>query len=259
MDEIESNDGIEFQSLPSLEPLPPLQPVKSSVESPLAIDQSSVDRPVEFSSLTLEEVERSQLRVAGVDEVGRGALFGPVVAAAVILPPAEISTLQQAGVTDSKQLTPMRRLQLAEQIRSVAVSCQIGMASVAEIDRFNILQASLLAMRRAILRLQPPPEFCLIDGNQPIRTLIIPQRTVVQGDRHSLVIAAASIVAKVWRDRLIIRLADRYPGYDLATNKGYGTAKHRLALQQLGITRQHRRSFSPCQIQLSLDDIANQK
>lgn len=186
--------------------------------------------------------------IAGVDEVGRGALLGPVVAAAVILPATALDPLQQAGVTDSKRLSPQQRQRLAAQIQTVALDCKIGVASVAEIDRLNILRASLLAMQRAILRLQPQPQFCLIDGNQRIPTLNIDQQTIVQGDSQSLVIAAASIVAKVWRDRLLVRLADRYPAYDLATNKGYGTAKHRQAIQTVGICRQHRRSFSPCQI-----------
>lgn len=187
--------------------------------------------------------------VAGVDEVGRGCLCGPVVAAAVILSPEAAESLQKAGVTDSKQLSPHQRQLLAQQIQALAIDCKIGIASVAEIDRLNILQASLLAMQRAILRLQPQPQLCLIDGNQRISTLAIPQKTIVQGDRQSLVIAAASIVAKVWRDRLMVRLAERYPGYDLATNKGYGTAKHRQAIRQLGICRQHRQSFSPCRLE----------
>ncbi|MBF2050333.1 MAG: ribonuclease HII [Leptolyngbya sp. IPPAS B-1204] len=184
--------------------------------------------------------------VAGVDEVGRGALFGPVVAAAVILPRTALAPLQQAGVTDSKQLSPLQRQTLAAQIQALALDCKIGLASVWEIDRINILQASLLAMRRAVRRLQPQPQFCLIDGNQRIPNLEMAQQTIVQGDRQSLVIASASIIAKVWRDQLVVRLAARYPGYDLATNKGYGTPKHRQALQQLGVSRQHRRSFSPC-------------
>lgn len=195
----------------------------------------------------LGEVEAGGL-IAGVDEVGRGALFGPVVAAAVILPASAISQLTQAGVTDSKQLAPNQRQILAQQIATSALTCKIGIASVREIDRLNILQASLLAMRRAIDRLQPQPHICLIDGNQRVPNLTIPQQTIVQGDCKSLCIAAASIVAKVWRDRLIVRLAARYPGYDLATNKGYGTPKHRQALQQFGASPQHRRSFSPCRL-----------
>jgi len=185
--------------------------------------------------------------VAGVDEVGRGALFGPVVAAAVILPEASLSVLAQAGVTDSKLLTPQARQALAQRIRVMAVACCIGVASVREIDRLNILQASLLAMRRAIARLQPQPKLCLIDGNQRVPGLQIPQQTIVQGDQRSLQIAAASIVAKVWRDQLITRLDQRYPHYDLANNKGYGTVAHRRGLEEFGPSLQHRRSFSPCQ------------
>ncbi|NEQ28256.1 MAG: ribonuclease HII, partial [Microcoleus sp. SIO2G3] len=150
--------------------------------------------------------------IAGVDEVGRGALFGPVVAAAVILPFAAIEPLTLAGVTDSKRLTPQRRMVLATQIQQIAV-CRIGFASVREIDRLNILQASLLAMRRAIDRLDPVPSLCLIDGNQRVPGLAMPQQTIVKGDQQSLVIAAASIVAKVWRDALIDRLAAKYPQY----------------------------------------------
>lgn len=196
---------------------------------------------------TFEMVSPS-CRLAGVDEVGRGALFGPVVAAAVILPQSVESDLAKVGVTDSKRLTAAERTVLANQIRAVAVDCQIGLASVREIDRLNILQATLLAMRRAIQRLTPSPDLCWIDGNQPVPNLLVPQQTVIKGDQKSIAIAAASIVAKVWRDQLIVRLATKYPGYDLATNKGYGTAKHRSALQELGISPQHRRSFSPCRI-----------
>lgn len=186
--------------------------------------------------------------IAGVDEVGRGALFGPVVAAAVILPEAATQNLIAAGVTDSKKLTATQRLVLANMIRAIAIDYQIGVASAQEIDQINILQASLLAMQRAILRLTPTPTLCLIDGNQKVPHLPMPQRTLIKGDQQSLAIAAASILAKVWRDELITRLDRRYPGYDLATNKGYGTPKHRQGLQTLGITRYHRRSFSPCQI-----------
>jgi ribonuclease HII len=210
-----------------------------------------LDLQLDLSGLNLSKIEMPQrspfAAIAGVDEVGRGALFGPVVAAAVILP-ADTADLAAAGVTDSKRLTPSQRVALAQLIRAIAIDCQIGVASVGEIDRLNILQASLLAMRRAILRLSPSPDLCLIDGNQKVPILLIPQQTWVKGDQHSLAIAAASIVAKVWRDALITRLDSRYPGYDLAHNKGYGTANHRQALETLGITRYHRRSFAPCQL-----------
>ncbi|MBW4519578.1 MAG: ribonuclease HII [Scytolyngbya sp. HA4215-MV1] len=185
--------------------------------------------------------------VAGVDEVGRGALFGPVVAAAVILPDSALPHLTTAGVTDSKQLTHPQRLQLADQIYRQAIDCQIGLASAQEIDRLNILQASLLAMKRAILKLRVLPELCLIDGNRQIPTLSITQETVIKGDQKVLAIAAASIIAKVWRDALITRLSPDYAIYDLAVNKGYGTVKHRQALQTYGPSVLHRLSFSPCQ------------
>ncbi len=186
--------------------------------------------------------------IAGVDEVGRGALFGPVVAAAVILPPSAWPELVASQVRDSKQLSSYRRLKLAEKICAVALDWKIGFASTAEIDRINILQASLLAMKRAVLKLKVQPGLCLVDGNQPLKNLPVPQQTLVRGDEQSLVIASASIVAKVWRDALIVRLASKYPAYDLVANKGYGTERHRQALQQYGPSPLHRLSFRPCQV-----------
>ena len=194
----------------------------------------------------LRSLEIKYHPVAGVDEVGRGSLFGEVVAAAVILPLASFSKLEQLGVTDSKKLSPKRREYLDLMIREVAIACQIGTATVAEIDETNILAASLLAMERAIALLQPQPNHCLIDGNQLLRfKLITPiaQTTVIKGDSLSLSIAAASIVAKVWRDRLMIELAETYTGYDIANNKGYGTIKHRTAIAKLGYTDLHRKTF----------------
>lgn len=191
--------------------------------------------------------------IAGVDEVGRGALFGPVVAAAVILSEEAIAQLTLAGVKDSKKLSPAARSRLAIQIKAIALDCKISWASVREIDRLNILQASLLAMKRSILKLQPTPDLCLIDGNQKVPQLLIPQQTIIKGDSSSIVIAAASIIAKVWRDELIVRLSQKYPQYDLVGNKGYGTAKHRQALQRFGPTSQHRQSFTPCQLSLPLE------
>jgi len=168
------------------------------------------------------------------------------VAAAAIVDRAGAIELARLGVTDSKALSASRRERLAREIEAIALSVGIGAASVAEIDRLNILQATFLAMRRAIATLAPPPDLCSVDGNRTIPALAIPQRTVVKGDRHDLAIGAASIVAKVWRDRQIVALADRYPGYDLATNKGYGTAKHTDGLARLGVTPEHRLSFAPC-------------
>lgn len=186
--------------------------------------------------------------IAGVDEVGRGALFGPVVAAAVILPPSVLPQLVAAQIRDSKKLSSARRLKLAAQICQLALDWRIGFASTAEIDQLNILQASLLAMKRAVLKLQVQPEVCLIDGNWLLKDLSIPQQALVKGDERSLAIASASIVAKVWRDALILRLAAKYPMYDLVANKGYGTERHLQALQQYGPSRLHRLSFRPCQV-----------
>ena len=191
--------------------------------------------------------------IAGVDEVGRGALFGPVVAAAVILNPEAELWLQEQGVADSKSLTSKQRNQLVSAIHSAALDAQIGWVSVRQIDQINILQASLQAMKRAIERLVPHPTQCLVDGNQMIPGLGCEQKTVVKGDQSVIAIAAASILAKVWRDNLIVRLARRYPGYDLASNKGYGSPKHLAGLRALGPTRYHRRSFKTCR-QLSLLD-----
>ncbi|MBD2424631.1 ribonuclease HII [Phormidium sp. FACHB-1136] len=193
-----------------------------------------------------------QTLIAGVDEVGRGALFGPVVAAAVILSESAVAELQALGVTDSKRLSHPRRLHLIEPIQTRSIACAIGYASVHEIDRINILQASLLAMHRAVGRLSPAPTLCRIDGNQAIPQLGIPQQTVIKGDQTDTAIAAASILAKVWRDQLMVRLDRRYPGYGLAKHKGYGSAEHRRAIQTLGPTRQHRQSFRGCQLSLDI-------
>ena len=187
--------------------------------------------------------------IAGVDEVGRGDLFGPVVAAAVVLPNSySLPQLLTSNIKDSKKLSASRRTQLAEQICDVAIDWKIGFATTAEIDSLNILQASLLAMKRAVLKLKVQPALCLIDGNQSIKDFVLPQQTIIKGDSLSLTIASASIVAKVWRDELVIRLANKYSVYDLERNKGYGSKKHLLAIQNHGVSRLHRKSFRPCQI-----------
>ncbi|MGF1566816.1 MAG: ribonuclease HII [Nodosilinea sp.] len=186
------------------------------------------------------------LQIAGVDEVGRGALFGPVVAAAVVLSGPAGDQLRALGVTDSKRLTSGQRQRLVEPIQTLASDYAIGLASVHEIGRINVLQATLLAMARAVRQLTPPPELCLIDGNQAVPNLGLPQQTVVQGDQKHIEIAAASILAKVWRDTLMIRLDHRYPGYGLAANKGYGSVFHRQAIQAQGASAYHRRSFKGC-------------
>ena len=185
----------------------------------------------------------SQILIAGVDEVGRGCLFGPVVAAAVVFEKAAISQLPEIGVKDSKQLSAKRREILATEIKNRAISYYISYASAREIDRLNILNASLLAMQRSVTKLSVTSELCLVDGNKKIPNITIPQETIIGGDRTSPIIAAASILAKVWRDKLIIRLATKYPHYDLENNKGYGTKKHRLALQEYAPCFHHRHSF----------------
>ncbi len=180
--------------------------------------------------------------VAGVDEVGRGALFGPVVAAAVLLPITAIGNLRTLGVKDSKQISQNQRESLAEHLATLT-AYHISFADVPTIDQRNIRQASLLAMGRSVAGLPTVPTHLLVDGRDQIPGLKIPQTSVIQGDTHSALIGAASILAKVWRDRLIIRLASRFPGYDLANNKGYGTAKHRQGLRELGKTPLHRTLF----------------
>jgi len=181
--------------------------------------------------------------VCGIDEVGRGPLAGPVVAAAVILDRATMPRSLRKEIDDSKKLTPEAREEYAVALRSCA-TIAIGAAAVAEIDRFNILRASLLAMRRAVAALPVMPTAALVDGNQA-PALPCAVHMVVGGDGLSLSIAAASIIAKVARDRLMQRLALRYEGYGWATNVGYATAEHRAAIVRLGLTPHHRLSFQP--------------
>lgn len=177
--------------------------------------------------------------LAGVDEAGRGCLAGPVVAAAVVLAP----DTQITGLDDSKKLTPAVRDDLFDAVTAEAVAVGVGQCSPEEIDELNILWASLEAMRRAVLSLALEPDLLLIDGNKPIPDAPWPQETVVKGDARSLSIAAASIVAKVTRDRLMTRLHDDFPVYGWAGHKGYPTASHYDALRTHGPSLHHRRSF----------------
>jgi ribonuclease HII len=178
--------------------------------------------------------------VAGVDEVGRGPLAGPVVAAAVVLNRASIPE----GLNDSKKLTAKRRDLLTPLLRQSA-QVGLGVASVEEIDALNILQASLLAMRRAVADLPVVPDHLLIDGNRLPVDLPCPATPVVGGDGCSSSIAAASIVAKTWRDNVMKEAATQFPGYGWETNAGYPTKCHKSALRDLGVTPYHRRSFAP--------------
>ena len=179
-------------------------------------------------------------RVCGVDEAGRGPLAGPVSAAAVVLDPGNLPS----GLNDSKVLSAARRERLFDEIHARA-EVSLAWASVEEIDRLNIRAASLLAMRRAVEGLRPCPEAALIDGNACPDGLPCRGVTLVRGDALSLSVAAASIIAKVARDRVMTALAAEFPGYGWEVNAGYPTASHRAALQDLGVTPHHRRSFRP--------------
>lgn len=178
--------------------------------------------------------------VCGVDEVGRGPLAGPVVAAAVILDQDRIPK----GLNDSKKLGEKQREALFPQILAMAVAVGIGEAGVEEIDLVNIRQATHLAMARAVRALAVPAQFALVDGNDA-PALPCPCETLIKGDSISVSIAAASIIAKVTRDRLMVALDDQHPGYNWRSNKGYGTADHLAGLRTCGVTIHHRRSFAP--------------
>jgi ribonuclease HII len=191
---------------------------------------------------TLEDAARGlgALRIAGLDEVGRGPLFGPVVAAAVILPRG----CHLEGLTDSKKLSEKKRNRLEPEIRANAVAWAVAAVDAETIDRINIRQASLLAMRRAVDQLALSPDYLLIDGRDPI-DWAGPQQAVVHGDAISFSVAAASVLAKVHRDRLIVELDREFPGYGLAEHKGYPCPAHKAALDRLGPTPLHRKSYQP--------------
>ena len=186
-----------------------------------------------------DQFSRGALRVAGVDEVGRGPLAGPVTAAAVILDASNIPD----GLNDSKALSAKKR-QLLEPLILASAQVSIAHATVEEIDEINILRASHLAMERAIKGLGQV-DHALIDGNMIPRGLTVPATTIIKGDARSLSIAAASIVAKICRDRIMVDLAQQFPGYGWETNAGYGSKSHMSALQNLGVTPHNRRSFRP--------------
>jgi len=193
--------------------------------------------------------ERGQAVVAGVDEAGRGPLAGPVVAAAVVL----LEGVFVDGATDSKVVSPEERERLAADIHAQAAAVSIGAASVREIDRVNILRATARAMTRALGRLPLPPDHVVVDG-LPVPGVDWEHDAVVGGDALVHSVACASIVAKVCRDRLMTRLAARYPDYGWERNKGYATPRHRQALRKAGITPHHRTSFGLLQLELPLED-----
>ena len=200
------------------------------------------DRSMEQPDYSLESAaqQRGYVRIAGVDEVGRGPLAGPVTAAAVILNPEDIP----AGLNDSKKLSAKKR-EAVEQMIFDKAEVAIAHATVEEIDELNILRASHLAMERAVAMLDPAPDYLLIDGNLIPKGLVLPSEAVIKGDGKSVSISAASIVAKLCRDRLMVDLAQQYPGYGWEKNAGYPSKQHREALQDLGVTQHHRRSFKP--------------
>ena len=200
--------------------------------------QSMVTSAVDLFHFEREAHRRGYQLVSGIDEVGRGPLAGPVVAAAVVLP----QNVQLQGIKDSKDLTATQREVSCQDILSCASAVGIGCVEPADIDRINILQATFQAMIQAIENLQHPPDFLLIDGPYTL-PLTIPQKGIPRGDQRSLSIAAASIVAKVYRDRLMCEYHTLYPAYGFAQNKGYGTAKHLEALRRHGPCPLHRLSF----------------
>jgi len=190
------------------------------------------------------------LRIAGCDEVGRGPMFGPVVAAAVILP----TGCRLRGLNDSKQVAEKKRNELDVEIRAKAIAWAIAAVDAETIDRINIRKASLLAMRMAVEQLALAPDYLLIDGCDTIEWNC-PQQSVVQGDATSFSIAAASVLAKVYRDRMLVELDAVYPGYGLARHKGYCSREHLAALDRLGPTPLHRRNWSPvAQMMLDFDE-----
>ena len=199
------------------------------------------------AALFAEASSASFEQVAGCDEVGRGPWAGPVVAAAVVLDPAH----PIAGLADSKALSARRREALDAQIRAHSLGWSIAESSVEEIDQLNILQATMLAMQRAVAALPCEIDLLLVDGNRT-PTVAVPCRAIVGGDAVHPAISAASIVAKVYRDGLMAELAQRYPGYGFEQHSGYGTAAHRAALLTLGPCPAHRRSFAPIRRLLAL-------
>lgn len=201
----------------------------------------------EWASLCYETAlwAEGYTRIAGLDEAGRGAWAGPVVAAAVVLPADRMSCVPLLGVVhDSKQLTPEQRERLYLAIQEVAVGVGVGIVPASVIDRVGIVPATRQAMYQALEALSPPPDHLLIDALE-LPQVSLPQQVLAYGDAISLSIAAASVIAKVTRDHILVELDSRYPGYGFAQHKGYGTALHRAALARFGLCAEHRKSFRP--------------
>ena len=196
------------------------------------------DNLMEMNVFELARQQSGYKQIAGIDEAGRGALAGPVIAAAVILP----TYCNINGLRDSKQLSPKQRAHLFDEIYNVAVSIGIGSADHRVIDRLNVLQATLLAMQEAVRKLTPPPDYLLVDGLNLPEVGIVGE-AIPKGDSRSYSIAAASIIAKVTRDRLMVELDPIYPNYGFSRHKGYPTSQHRQAIAQFGASDIHRRTF----------------
>lgn len=200
-------------------------------------------------TLNFEQIiltERGPVLIAGVDEAGRGALAGPVVAAAVILPLHNVANLARlTQVNDSKQLTSKQREAIFDLIQEMALAWGVGQVEAREIDQMGISSATKEAMRQAIMALNPVAGFVLVDGNVRLKNVAIPQQTIIRGDQQSLTIAAASIIAKVTRDRHMLIQAQQYPAYQFEQHKGYGTSQHLNLLAQHGPSTIHRYSFAP--------------
>ncbi len=206
----------------------------------LLAEQKELERLDALWQFEREVWRKGFTKIAGTDEVGVGPLAGPVVAAAVILP----RDFEARGINDSKQVEESERDRLAEYIRTQAIAWALGQAEVHEIDQINILQASLLAMERAIRALKVAPDYLLIDARE-LKTVALPQQGIIKGDARSVSIAAASILAKTHRDALMVTLDAKFPGYGLAKHKGYPVPEHLEALKRLGPCELHRRSFAP--------------
>lgn len=207
-----------------------------------------------MASLDLESKiiqQNGSMAIAGLDEAGRGALAGPVMAAAVVLPLDSVDSLSKlVEVNDSKQLTAMTRQRLSTIIMEEALAYGIGLATAEYVDQYGIIAATKQAMMAALGQLERQPDYLLIDGRIRLLRVALPQQSVVRGDSTSLSIAAASILAKVARDQMMVKLDARFPQYGFAQHKGYGTLQHRKALKQYGPTPEHRRTFAPLRASL---------
>ncbi len=213
-------------------------------------EQSETRRLSRLTAFERQAREEGHVQIAGVDEAGMAPLAGPVVAAACILP----LDLRPRGLDDSKKLDPETRERLGVEVRARAVAWAVGIAEVEEIDRLNIYHAGLLAMRRAVEALAVAPSFLLVDARR-VPGVSMAQKGIIHGDALSLSIAAASVIAKTHRDRMLSELDQRYPGYGFARHKGYPTPEHFAALKQLGACEIHRRSFAPVRQALGLDPV----